>query len=175
MARSRYLPEIAVACAIFVLGAWFYQAQLAPEPAPAPEISAPAIAPKPPPPPQWKTATAAQRKVIAAPIRAQLEAFAKNDWKTAIQFQSAGLQQNFASPKDFQAMMQTSYPQFATCQKVEFFQIQISPDGKIAQAQARVTGSDHTKASAIYQMVRESDGFRVAGVAGGQMKPATRI
>ena len=113
----------------------------------------------------WKPATAAQRTAAAASIRAQLEAFKRNDWAKAATYQSQGLRRNFGTIAQFRAVIETNYPQFANYKSVAFLQARAL--GDVVQIQTRLVGKDGVKLNAIYLMKKENGIYRVEGVQGG--------
>ncbi len=133
----------------------------------------PKIKPKVSKTPTWKPATSAQRAAAAASIRAQLEAFKRDDWAKAATYQSAGLRQNFGTIAQFRAVIETNYPQFANYQSVAFDQAIAL--GDVVQIQVRLVGADGVKLSAVYLMKKEKGIYRIEGVqgggAGGNRKP----
>lgn len=138
--------------------------RVAQPPAPAPELeSKPESEQK-----KWRLASASERADIARTIRAQLEAFRRDDWSEAVSHQSDGLKTNFASTEDFRRVIESNYPQFANYRSVEFRAIRIG--GKWAMAEIALMGQDGVRVSALYQMVRENGVYKVAGVSGGTQK-----
>jgi len=134
-----------------------------------PAWSAPAAKSKTPaskiPPGQWRPATNAQRVAAAASIRAQLEAFKRDDWVKAATYQSEGLRRNFGTLAQFRAVIETNYPQFAKYKSIAFEQARSR--GDVVEIQARLTGQDGVKLRAIYIMKKEKGIYRVEGVQGG--------
>ena len=116
---------------------------------------------------QWRKATEAERKAVLASITNQLEAFKRDDYKAATQYQSEGLRRNFATAADFRTMMQRAYPQFAHYKSVQFGAMQADTRGKLATVPVKLTGRDGVQVAAVYQMVLEDGVWRVSGVSGG--------
>ncbi len=114
-----------------------------------------------------RAAKAAERASAIASIQGQLKAFDRNDYKTAITFQSAGLRRNFASPGEFQAMITQAYPQFAHSKSITFGPARCDPAGLHLTLPATVTGKDGVTVHALYLLVREGKAYRVEGVGGG--------
>ncbi len=132
----------------------------------APAWSAPAAKPKTSKTvPTWKPATKTQRAQAAASIRAQLDAFKRDDWDKAATFQSEGLRRNFVTIEQFRAVIETNYPQFASYKNIAFDEARALGDR--VEIQVRLTGQDGVKLRAIYQMIKERGAYRVAGVRGG--------
>lgn len=119
-------------------------------------------------PPQ-RAATAAERKAASIAIRAQLDAFKKDDYKRAMIYQSKGLRKNFGTPEKFRAMMRFNYPQFAQYQKVEFGKSLAQGEGAETSLimPISLTGTDGIEVQATYVMVKEDGQYRVASVLGG--------
>ncbi len=115
----------------------------------------------------WRPATAAERQAAMASIKSQLDAFAKDDYKRAVFYQSAGLKRNFPSVAAFRQMMKTVYPQFTKYKTVQFGPAQADPPGHLVRIPVTLTGRDGVTVRALYLMVLENKIFRVGGVAGG--------
>ncbi len=120
---------------------------------------------------KMRPAKAAERQAAISSIQAQLKAFGRNDYKTAVTYQSAGLKKNFPSADAFRAMMEQTYPEFAHYKTVAFGPAQSDPMGAHVTILATVTGQDGVKVRAVYLMVREGKVYRVEGVAGGAQMP----
>lgn len=114
-----------------------------------------------------RAAKAAERASAIASIQGQLKAFDRNDYKTAITFQSAGLRRNFASPAAFAAMIMQAYPQFAHSKSITFGPAQCDPAGLHLALPATVIGKDGVTVHALYLLVREGKTYHVEGVGGG--------
>jgi hypothetical protein len=126
--------------------------------------AAPAQAPLPA---KMRPAKAADRQAAIRSIQAQLKAFGRDDYKTAVTYQSAGLKRNFPSTEAFRAMMVRTYPEFAHYKTVTFGPAQSDTAGNHLAILASVTGQDGITKRAVYLMVREGKVYRVEGVAGG--------
>lgn len=124
-----------------------------------------------PAPVKMRPAKAAERTAAIGSIQAQLKAFGRGDYKTAVAYQSAGLKKNFPSPDAFRAMMTRTYPQFAHYKAVTFGPAESDGTGTHLAIIATITGQDGVKVRAVYMMVRESKVYRVEGVAGGAQLP----
>lgn len=135
--------------------------------------AAPAAAPKTknarPQSNAWKPATGAQRVAVAASIRAQLEAFKRDDWAKAATYQSEGLRRNFGTIERFRTAIERGYPQFARYKSIRFEAARARGDQ--VEIQARLTGQDGVTLRAIYLMKKEKGLYRVEGVQGGQVQP----
>jgi len=118
-----------------------------------------------------RPAKAADRTAAISAIQAQLKAFGRGDYKTAIGYQSSGLKKNFASPDQFRAMMTHAYPEFAHSKRVIFGPAQADAAGAHLAIPTAVTGTDGITVHAVYLMVREGKSYKVEGVAGGAISP----
>lgn len=118
-----------------------------------------------------RPAKAAERAAAVNAIQSQLKAFGRDDYKTAITYQSSGLKKNFASPLQFRAMIVRVYPEFAHSKHVVFGPAQADTTGVHLAVPTAVTGQDGITVHAIYLMVREGKVYRVDGVAGGAITP----
>lgn len=118
-----------------------------------------------------RPAKAAERTAAVSAIQAQLKAFGRDDYKTAITYQSSGLKKNFASPLQFRAMIVQVYPEFARSKHVVFGPAQADATGAHLAIPTAVTGQDGITVHAVYLMVREGKVYRVDGVAGGAITP----
>lgn len=121
------------------------------------------------PAPKQRTATPGERQAAAAAIRAQLDAFKKDDYKRAMIYQSKELRKNFDSLEKFRAMMRQNYPQFTQYKKVDFGPSLAQGEGETTNfiMPVLLTGQDGMKVQATYVMVKEDGAYRVAGVLGG--------
>ncbi|HEX9997045.1 MAG TPA: DUF4864 domain-containing protein [Abditibacterium sp.] len=113
----------------------------------------------------WKPATSAQRAAVAASIRAQLDAFKRDDWAKAATYQSENLRRNFRSLAQFRSIIESTYPQFANYASISFDQARALGDR--VEIAVRLVGKDGVKVAAIYQMHKEKGIYRVEGVQGG--------
>ena len=115
----------------------------------------------------WRAATKAERRAAVTSIRAQLDAFRRDDYTAAMLYQSIGLSRNFASIKDFRNMMKLRYPQFAHYASVRFGQARCDTKAQYVAVPVAVTGRDKVRVTALYFMTKEKGLFRVAGVQPG--------
>ncbi len=122
-------------------------------------------------PAKMHPAKAADRTAAIGSIQAQLKAFRRDDYKTAVTYQSAGLKNNFLSTEAFRAMMVRTYPEFAHSKSVTFGPAQSDATGTHLAILTAITGQDGVKVRAVYLMVREGKAYRVEGVAGGAQVP----
>jgi len=111
------------------------------------------------------------RRAAVAAIQAQLSAFSKGDYQTAIKYQSAGLKQNFSSPDAFRQMIESAYPEFAHYKKVAFGPVRADASGQRVFVPVNLTGQNGVTVQAAYLMVREGKVYRVQGVLGGGHRP----
>jgi len=134
----------------------------APRPSPAPSKPEPAKT-------NSRPATAKERQAATRSILGQLDAFRRDDYKTAISYQSKALHRNFASEKVFRDMIRQSYPQFARYKTVRFGAATVQGKGKEAVVQIPIVlvGEDGVKVDATYFMIEEKGIYRVSGVGGG--------
>ena len=116
-------------------------------------------------------AKAADRAAAVSAIQAQLKAFGRGDYKTAITYQSSGLKKSFQSPGQFRAMIMQAYPEFAHSKRVVFGPAEADAAGAHLAIPVAVTGLDNVTVHAVYLMVREGKAYRVDGVAGGSAAP----
>lgn len=134
-------------------------------------VAASAALAQAPLPAKMRPAKPAERQAAISSIQAQLKAFERDDYKTAVTYQSAGLKKNFPSADAFRAMMVRTYPEFAHYKTVTFGPAQSDAAGTHLAILATVTGQDGVMRHAVYLMVREAKVYRVEGVAGGAQLP----
>lgn len=136
----------------------------------------PSPAPRPVQQIEWREATQTERMAAIRSIQSQLKAFRSNDYKTAVKYQSSGLQRNFTSLEAFRTMMRRRYPQFTNYQSADFGVARADPKGTRVLVPIELTGRDKVKVRALYIMVKENQVFRVEGVMGGlrAMQPSPR-
>lgn len=118
-----------------------------------------------------RPAKAAERQAAVLSIQTQLNAFARDDYKTAITYQSAGLKKNFASPDAFRTMMVRAYPEFAHFKSVQFGAARADATGNHVAIPVAVTGRDGITVRALYFLVLENKTYRIEGVHGGVQAP----
>ena len=114
-----------------------------------------------------RAAKPAERASAIASIQSQLKAFNKDDYKTAVTFQSAGLRRSFSSPAAFRAMITQAYPQFAHSKSATFGPARSDITGSHLSLPATVVGKDGVTVHALYLLVREGKAYHVEGVSGG--------
>jgi len=121
-----------------------------------------------------RPAKAAERQAAILSIQTQLNAFARDDYKTAIIYQSAGLKKNFATPDAFRTMIVRAYPEFAHFKSVQFGAARADTTGNHLAIPVAVTGRDGITVRALYFLVRENKTYRIEGVHGGVQAPPDR-
>lgn len=123
----------------------------------------------------FRKASDSERKAASTVIETQLKAFQNDDYATAEKYQASGLKENFASRDTFRKMMKEHYPQFANYKSVTFGDARADEKGEVIEIQATVTGKDKVVIKAVYVMVKEEGGYRVASVfTPPQRKPDPR-
>jgi len=115
----------------------------------------------------WRPATTEERKAAITSIKAQLDAFRRNDYDRAVFYQSSNLRRQFPSVAIFRRTIKSSYPQFADYKTVDFGHGRSTPDGSHLKMRVWLTGRDGVTVRAVYLMVLEEKVFRVDGVIGG--------
>jgi hypothetical protein len=116
---------------------------------------------------QLRAATAQEKKQAVAVIRAQLDAFRRDDYTAAAKYQSTSLKKNFASTAAFRRSIQRNYPQFARSKNVSFGPMQADKQGQTIMAPVTLTGRDNVTVKGVYILQREGKEYRVSGVLGG--------
>lgn len=167
MKRQRVLA-VALAAACLLLAGFVLRQFHVPVVGP---VSAQSGAPQDTPQLTMVPASAAVRKAASASIKAQLNAFAKDDYSKAVQYQSAGLKRNFPSVGAFRQMMTTTYPEFAHYKSVQFGDARADSKGLHVMMPVTLTGQDGVTLKALYLLVKEGKTYKVEGVAGGARAP----
>jgi len=112
------------------------------------------------------TVAAAQQndvvKAASEPIMSQLEAFRRDDYDAAYVFASAEVKQMF-DRQAFERMVKGGYPEIARSTFALVARTEVSPDGDV-YVQVRIRGANGSGIEAVYQMVRERDGWRINSV-----------
>ncbi|HXJ80517.1 MAG TPA: DUF4864 domain-containing protein [Candidatus Methylomirabilis sp.] len=101
-------------------------------------------------------------KAAIEPIMKQLEAFRQNDYDAAYLFASAEIRQMFDRPA-FERMVKGAYPEIARSTFAIVARTDLRPDGHV-DILVRVKGANGIGIEALYEMVRENDGWKVNGV-----------
>ncbi len=123
------------------------------------------------PPLYSRPATLSERKAAISSIMAQLNAFQKNDYVTAMTYQSIALKTTFPSAEAFRTMIHRGYPEFADFKMVKFGPAQADKRGDFMLIPVLVTGNDGVTVSALYMMSLENKAYRVQGVQSGFFGP----
>src|SRR5579884_3097057 len=101
-----------------------------------------------------------QEQEISSVIQQQLDAFTLNDYEAAYQLASKQVKEKF-SQEGFTKMVHTNYPEITKSIRVLVDKINLDPDQDHAVARIRITGFNHKKITAEYQMVHERDGWKI--------------
>ncbi len=112
-------------------------------------------------------ATKAERTAAIKSIVSQLEAFKRDDYQEASNYQASGLRRNFTSIQNFRKMMLMSYPEFAHYKSASFGDATADPSGTYVNVPIRLTGEDGITVNAFYEMILEGGAYRVVAVGGG--------
>ncbi|WP_340116678.1 DUF4864 domain-containing protein [Pelagibius sp. 7325] len=105
----------------------------------------------------------AARQAILGTIKAQLDAFQRNDGAAAFSYATPALRQLFGTPENFMAMVRGGYQPVYRPRSVEFLDARII-EGRIGQA-VRFVGPDGRAVIALYTMEQQPDGsWRIAAV-----------
>lgn len=124
-------------------------------------------APSAPAPPAAASQPAPDQAAIAAwqgVISAQILAFRTHDAPGALKFASAEFHKTFTDPEQFyRAIIGSGYQPIADSRDESFGPYELVAADTVIQ-DVKLTGTDQTVYEAIYQLIREPDGWRVAGV-----------
>ena len=100
---------------------------------------------------------------IARIIRAQMNAFLRDDGAEAFSYAAPAIREIFQNPETFMAMVRGGYAPVYRPREVEFLAPRVE-DGDVLQP-VRVTGPDGESVIALYRMQRQADGtWKIAGV-----------
>ena len=124
--------------------------------------------------PPSRAATEREKQGAIRSIKAQLDAFRRDDYSSAARYQSQALRRNFSSTQAFQDVIENSYPQFANYKSVLFGSVTAQQLGDVVSINVPInlTGRDSVKVQATYNMVFEDGLYRVSGVSGGASRNA---
>ena len=122
--------------------------------APALALASPAMAS-----PVSEPEAAAIRRVIES----QLRALGRDDAEAAFAHASPMIQELFATPANFLAMVRTLYPPVHRPRRVAFGPV-VDMSGRIVQ-RVELVGPDGAPVLALYTMVRDGPGWRIDGCA----------
>lgn len=104
-----------------------------------------------------------QEKEIRSVIQQQLDAFTFNDYEEAYHLASKKTKDHF-SKDQYAEMVRTEYPQITKSIRVSFGEVRFNPDPAHAIVRVEITGFNHKKVTAEYQMIREEEGWKVDGI-----------
>ena len=101
-------------------------------------------------------------KAAAEPIMKQLDAFRRDDYDVAYIFASADIQRMF-DREAFERMVKGGYPEIARSTFALVSRTEVTPDGHV-YVNVKIRGANGNSIEALYDMVRENDGWRINGV-----------
>ena len=101
-------------------------------------------------------------RAAAEPAMSQLDAFRREDFDAAYGFASQEIRQMF-DREAFERMVRTGYPEIARSASAVVAASRPGPDGHVL-VHLRIQGANGRSIEALYDMVRERDGWRVNGV-----------
>lgn len=97
-------------------------------------------------------------------ISAQIEAFRSGDANGAFGYAAAGFKTSFPDAETFYAViLGTGYAPIAQSSGHSFGQFKLVDGGQVMQI-VRLVGAEDGRFDALYQLVKEPDGWRVLGV-----------
>ena len=106
----------------------------------------------------------AAHQAIEKTISGQLDAFARNDAKTAFSFAAPSIQRQFGDPDRFMTMVMRGYPMVYRPSSVEFLDASPNGEGAVMQ-QVRISDAGGRVWIAYYNMRMINPGeWRIAGV-----------
>ncbi len=150
-----------VAAILIVLGVAFVRFWALPRllPSPGDTVYEPAL--------EERAATSAERTEAETSIRAQLDAFRRDDYRGAMRYQAETLRALYPTAEALRDMIRSNYPQLAHYQKAGFGVISASRTGRYLTATVDITGAQGVTANATYHLARENGWYRVTAVIGG--------
>ena len=101
-------------------------------------------------------------KAAAEPIMKQLEAFRRDDYDIAYVLASAEVRRMF-DREAFERMVKGGYPEIARSTFALVSRTEVAPDGHV-YVNVKIRGANGNSIEALYDMVRENDGWRINGV-----------
>ncbi|PYO57215.1 MAG: hypothetical protein DMD83_10360 [Candidatus Rokuibacteriota bacterium] len=101
-------------------------------------------------------------KAAAEPIMKQLEAFRRDDYDIAYIFASTEVRRMF-DREAFERMVKGGYPEIARSTFALVSRTEVTPDGHV-YINVKIRGANGNSIEALYDMVRENDGWRINGV-----------
>ena len=106
--------------------------------------------------------SAADARAVREVIKAQLDAFRRDDAPRAFSYAAAGIREQFRTPENFMEMVRTSYAVVYRPKTVRFEPPEVIDDEVIQPV--RLTDADGRAWIAVYPMQREPDGtWRING------------
>ncbi len=104
-----------------------------------------------------------RRAAIVEIIKAQLDAFERDDAVSAFALASPAIQEQFGSSGRFLRMVANAYAPVYRPQNTTFLNLIARGDGRLIQ-RVLFTGPDRDQVMALYTMARQTDGtWRIAG------------
>ena len=111
-----------------------------------------------------QTVSPKDQTAFQAVITGQLEAFKKEDGKTAFSFAAPFVQGIFQNPDTFMSMVKRGYQPIYKNSGYKFGTLAVAPDGRPIQ-HVILVGVDGKRYEAIYAMQQQPDGsWKIAGV-----------
>ena len=98
---------------------------------------------------------------VQGTIRAQIEAFRRDDADAAYRLASSHIEAEFGSPARFLSMVAAAYPAVYRARDLTFGPV-VRVDGVTIQ-QVGIVGPDGGRNTALYSMDREAGGWRIDG------------
>lgn len=108
-----------------------------------------------------QAADAGVQSLLEKAVKGQIGAFKKGDYRSALQFSTAGFRQGI-TPDRFREIITTSYEQMRACKKVTCLPAQSARDA--AAMGVTVQGSNGVTAFYLYHFVLEEGQWRIAAV-----------
>jgi len=99
---------------------------------------------------------------VVEPITEQLEAFRRDDYDVAYRYASAEVRQLF-DRQAFERMVKGGYPEIARSTFAFVSRTEAGANGHV-YVHVKIRGANGNGIEALYDMVRESDGWRINGV-----------
>jgi hypothetical protein len=119
----------------------------------------------------FRAARPADEHAADASISAQLDAFRRDDFRTAVRYQSEALRSRFPSVAVFRQMMRSEYPAFLHFHDVAFHGARTPDQGKHLFVFVALRQRDGSRVEAVYSMVEEGGSYKVDGVRNGMWSP----
>jgi len=105
---------------------------------------------------------AAVVRAATEPVMRQLEAFRRGDFEAAYGFASASIRELF-DPAAFEQMVRGGYPEIARSVSATVAGAHVLSDTTV-YLRVRIGGANGQMVEAVYEMVREAQGWRINGV-----------